>query len=269
MRFVLPLSGALSKVSYQPLFDGGETYQLRQTTTRITLDCQVEKKDHEGFTCTAAIPIFLFGKALPQELGYNIIVKAPTGKGKFATTSMLNTAGYNSYSPLLWPVLSFTAKPYFKARWLLWLTGFCAGIVISLFVHFILQALTKDRPRVLMVRHSEMEKRSFNKAKDEIDCRITGKILNAAAVAAALGITAKQIEKTIRKMTGLSFKDYVMYLRTEIVCERLRSSHSGEATIAESCGFRDAKEMSRYFRRFQHMTPQNFRRMQQVMQGNG
>jgi transcriptional regulator GlxA family with amidase domain len=64
----------------------------------------------------------------------------------------------------------------------------------------------------------------------------------------------------------MSFMNYAMYLRTEIVRERLRSSFSSEASIAENCGFRNVKEMDRWFRRFHHMTPQNFRREQQVTQ---
>jgi transcriptional regulator GlxA family with amidase domain len=67
-------------------------------------------------------------------------------------------------------------------------------------------------------------------------------------------------------VTGMSFKNYVMYLRTEIVCERLRSSHSSEVSIAETCGFKNVNEMERFFQKFHHTTPYNFRKTQQITQ---
>jgi AraC-like DNA-binding protein len=267
MRFVLPLSGNPSKVVYQPLFRDGETYQLKQAATRSTLDCHIEKNSRSGFTMQFSIPTYLFGKSLPQEMGYNIIAKAPDGAGKIVTASLVNTDGYNNYSPYLWPDFTIAAKPYFKARWLLWLLSFLAGLFVSLSVHFVSLAVLKDRPRLLMVKHTEPEKRAFEKAKDVIDRHITRKDMTIAEIAAELNITPKQLATTIKKMTGLSFKNYAMYLRTEIVCERLRSSHSGEATIAESCGFRNVNDMERCFQRFHHLTPQNFRKTQQLTQG--
>lgn len=267
MRFVVPLSGKPYRVTYQPLFHDGETYQLKQTNVRSNFDYSIEKKNNVGFSVTFSIPSYLFGKSLPQEMGYNLIVKTADKKEKVITLSLVNAGMYNDYSPFLWPALTILAKPVLKAQWLILLVSFFAGFLIPLGVYFIVHTLTKDRPRVLVIKRTDAEKREFEKAKEAIDRAITQKDISAVSVAAEINVSPKQLGITIKKLTGLSFKNYTMYLRTEIVCERLRSSHSSEASIAQSCGFHDVKEMGRYFQRFHHTSPQKYRRAQQITQG--
>jgi transcriptional regulator GlxA family with amidase domain len=126
--------------------------------------------------------------------------------------------------------------------------------------------MIKDHPRVLYINHTKEEKLAFEKAKEVIDRLITGKDMTIQDIAGEVQLTPQQLEKIIKKVTSISYKDYLGYLRTEIVCERLRSSHSGEDAIAESCGFTNAKEMARTFRKYHHITPANYRKVQQVTQ---
>jgi len=266
MRFVVPLAGKPYRVTYQPIFKDGQTYQLKQANVPGNFDYNIETKNHEGFSVSFSIPGYLFGKSLPQEMGYNIIVKTADRKGKSMASSLVKASGYNNYSPFLWPALTIVPKPVFKARWLILLVSFFVGLIIPILVYFILIALTKDRPRVIVVRVPDTEKRVFEKVKEAIDRRVTQKDLAAGVIAAELDMATKQLEAVIKKASGMSFRNYAMYLRTEIVRERLRSSYSSEAAIAESCGFRDVKELVRYFQRFHHMTPQSFRREQQITQ---
>jgi AraC-like DNA-binding protein len=266
MRFVVPLAGKPYRVTYQPVFNDGQTYQLKQANVRSNFDYRIETKNHDGFSIVFSIPGYLFGKSLPQEMGYNIIVKNADSKGKATTSSLVNSSGYNNYSPLLWPVLTILPKPVFKARWLILLVSFFVGFSLPILVYFIFIALTKDRPRVIVRRVPDAEKQAFEKVKEAIDRHVTENGLTAAVVAAELNMVPRQLEASVKKTTGLSFGNYIMYLRSEIVRERLRSSYSSESSIAKSCGFRDVKELARYFQRFYHMTPQNFRRAQQITQ---
>jgi transcriptional regulator GlxA family with amidase domain len=55
-----------------------------------------------------------------------------------------------------------------------------------------------------------------------------------------------------------------MALRIEIAKERLRSSHSSVASIAESCGFKNVSEMEKYFSKFCRITPLKYRKENQV-----
>ena len=261
MRFFVPLAGKPHRVTYQPIFNDGRTYQLKQATVPGNFDYSVRTGNRGGFAVVFSIPRYLFGKSLPLEMGYNIIARASNAK----TLSLVNSGnGYNHYSPLLWPSLTLLPKPLFKARWLILLVSFFTGFLIPLLAYVMFFALTKDKPRVILIRGQEVEKRAFEKVKEALDQHVLRKEMSPAEIAPELNMAPEQLEATVIKITGLSFRNYAMYLRTEIVCERLRSSYSSEASIAESCGFRNIKEMERYFKRFHHMTPQNFRKMQQI-----
>jgi AraC-like DNA-binding protein len=268
MIFTVPLSGEPSIKTYQPVFRDSTTYQLNKVRvkTRSDFDYSIEKRNRSGFSITFSIPQYLLGKSLPDEIGYNIIVKTADAKGKIVSSSLINASGYNNYSPFLWAALSFLPKPIFKERWLILIVFFCTGLLLPLLVHFILLWVVKDRPIVILHKQSDAVKRTFNRIKETIDRAIIRKDLTAGEIAAELNMAPKELEATIKKITRMTFGNYVMYLRTEIVCERLRSSHSSQASIAETCGFRSAKEMERYFERFHHMTTSNFRKSQQVTQ---
>ncbi|MBN2188624.1 MAG: helix-turn-helix domain-containing protein [Chitinispirillaceae bacterium] len=263
MRLAVPLAGKPFLVVYQPVFKDQRTYQLKQSITPVNVDCSIRSQHRGGFTVTVAVPRYLFRTSLPREANYNIIVKTSQN----SVSSLVNvSSGFNHYSPLLWPSLTLLPKPVFKTRWLILLSSFLAGLLLSLFGYAGFTALTKDRPRVILTRCPDTEKHAFEKIKEALDRHVTRKGLSLDVFGPEVNMPARQLETAVKKATGLSFTKYVMYLRTEIVCERLRSSFSSEASIAESCGFRSVKEMGRWFRRFYHMTPQTFRKEKQVIQ---
>lgn len=266
MIFVVPLEEKVKpfRKIYTPFFSDSGDFQLNVAKTRSNFDYSIEKKDLEGFIVTFAIPRYLFGKTMPQEMGLNIIAKTADDSGKIVTSSWINARGDDNYSPILWSNIVVNPKPVLKAQWIIWVASFLVGLIIPLLINSILMALIKDRPFVLYVKHTKEEKAAFEKAKEAIDRLITGKNMTIADVANKIQITPKQLEKIIKKVTSISYKHYIGYLRTEIVCERLRSSHSGEDAIAESCGFANAKEMSRIFKKYHRMSPANYRKVQQV-----
>ena len=197
-------------------------------------------------------------------MGFNVIVKTANDSGKIVNSSWINARGLDNYSPLLWSNVTVNQKPVLKAQWIIWVASFLAGLIIPFLINLVLMRMIKDRPRVLYVKHTKEEKIAFEKAKEVIDRLVTGKNMTITDVANEIQITPQRLEKIIKKVTSISYKHYIGYLRTEIVCERLRSSHSGEDAIAESCGFSNAKEMARIFKKYHHMTPANYRKAQQV-----
>jgi AraC-like DNA-binding protein len=263
MRLVVPLAGKPFLIVYQPVFNNYQTYQLKQSITPVNVYCSIHYLHRSGFTVDVSIPRYLFRTSLPRDANYNIIAKT----SRNSISSLVNVGnGFNHFSPLLWPSMTLLPKPLFKARWLILLVSFLAGLLLPLLGYACFTMLTKDRPRVILVRRPDAEKRAFEKIKETLDRYVTRKDLSADVVAPEVNMVARQLETAVKKATGLSFRKYAMYLRTEIVCERLRSSFSSEASIAESCGFRNVREMARWFRRFHHMTPQIFRKEQQVTQ---
>lgn len=264
MIFVVPLAGKPYRITYTPFFSDSGNFQLNPTSSRCNFDYSLEKTDKQGFVVTFSIPRYLFGKTMPLEMGLNIIVKTANDSGKIINSSVINARSLDNYSPLLWSNITVNQKPVLKAQWIIWVASFLAGLIIPLLINFFLVLLIKDRPRVLYVNHTKEEKATFEKAKEVIDRLITGKNMTIADVANEINITPQRLDKIIKKVTSISYKNYIGYLRTEIVCERLRSSHSGEDAIAESCGFSNAREMARIFKKYHHTTPANYRKIQQV-----
>jgi AraC-like DNA-binding protein len=268
MIFVIPLSGKPYRVTYKPVFGDSGNYRLDQFSIRGNFDYSIERKEGKGFGVTFAIPYYLFGKSLPQEMGCNVIAKIADAKGKIVPSSWIDAKGYNNYSPYLWGTVAVAPKPLVKTRWIILAAAFAGGLFLTLFFYFVSIAIFRDRPsKPLLIKRSKDEDKIFEQIKMAMDHHIIRHDLSIKEIAAELNLPPKKLIAVVKKVTGLSFKKYLMYLRTEIVCERLRSSHSGESTIAESCGFRNVKEMVGYFKKFHHMTPNNFRRVQQITQG--
>jgi len=262
--FVVPLAGKPYRVTYTPFFSDSGNFQLDSTPKRSNFDYSVEKKDKKGFVVVFSIPRYLFGKTIPENLGLNIIANTVNDSGKVVSSSWINAKDLDNYSPLLWGSVAVNPKPVLKAQWIIWVAFFLAGLAIPIIINFFLLVMIKDRPKVLYIKHTKEEKELFEKAKDAIDRFITGKGMTIQDVANEIQITPARLEKIVKKVTGISYRNYIGYLRTEIVCERLRSSHSGEDAIAESCGFANPRDMSRVFRKYHHMTPANYRKLQQV-----
>ena len=268
MIFVVPLSGNPYRVTYKPVFGDSGNYRLDPLSIRGNFNYKVERNEGKGFSVTFSVPHYLFGKTLPQEMACNIIAKTTDAKGKIVSASWINAKGYNNYSPYLWGTLLVNPKPLAKTRWLIWLAAFIGGLVLPLVFHLISIAVVKDRPgRLILMKRSKEEDALFEQIKKALDHEVIRRDLSLKEVATELKVAPRNLTAVIKKVTGLSFKKYLMYLRTEIVCERLRSSNSSEVTIAETCGFKNVKEMASYFRKFHHMTPFHFRRVQQITQG--
>lgn len=268
MIYSVPLSEDRQpyRINYHPVFGDSGTFRLNPEKIRCNFDHSVEKKNHEGFTATLSIPCYLFGKSLPPQMGYNIIVKTADSGGRIQTFSLADAKGYNNYSPLLWATLAVIPKPVFMNRWLLLFLSFFGGLLVPLAAVGVPALIFKDRPQVLHINRQDERNKIFEPVKRALFRYVTQKNVSASDIAAELNTSPHSLLKSIKRMTGLSFKNYVMYLRIEIVCERLRSSHSSEVSIADSCGFRDVNEMTHYFQKFHHMTPAAFRKMQQISQ---
>lgn len=267
MIYAIPLSNKpVSRITYKPVFSDSGNFRLNAGSLRSAFEHSSSLEDGEGFTVTFSIPSYLFGKNVPDKMAYNIIAKTSDSNGAVHTASIIGAGGYNNYSPYLWHTLAVVPKPFFKTRWILWLFSFLAGLAFPLVIYGCVRLFVKDRPVLLHINRPEEKNKVFQRVKDAIHLHITNHEVSVADIAAELASPPKHIESMVRKVTGMSFKNYVMYLRTEIVCERLRSSHSSEVSIAESCGFKNVNEMERFFRKFHHTTPFNFRRTQQISQ---
>ena len=260
----IPLSGQPFLQTFQPTFNDDGTYQLDSIKTRLKLSYSVDKQTNKGFVVTVKIPAYLFGQSLPSDMGFNIVVTTNDAYGNFVISSLVDAEGYNNFSPLLWPTLSLLPKPITKVYWITWLAYFLAGIVIPLVVYLIFSLFTKAPPEVVHSRRSDAEQKEFERFRKVIDFFILQPDIKSAEIAGELQISLQHLTKQVKRATGLSFKNYCAYLRTEIVCERLRSSDATDEVIAATSGFRDVLEMRRCFRQFYRMSPEDFRETQKI-----
>ncbi len=260
----VPLSGQPFRQTFQPTFTDNGTYQLNSIKSLLSLSCSVDKHTNKGFSVTVTIPAYLFGKSLPPDMGFNIIVTTNDAHGNLVTSSLINAEGYNNLSPLLWPTLSLQPKPISKVYWIIWLACFLAGIVVPLFVYLIFASFAKAPPEMVLARQSDAEQKEFARIRKVIDLFILQPDTTGAGIAGELQTSLQHLKKQVKRSTGLSFNDYCAFLRTEIVCERLRSSDATDDVIAATVGFHDVKDMYRCFRRFYRMSTENFRKTQKI-----
>ncbi|MCG9967079.1 helix-turn-helix transcriptional regulator [Pelotomaculum terephthalicicum JT] len=80
------------------------------------------------------------------------------------------------------------------------------------------------------------------------------------ALAAELGVSLQHLSADIKEKFGMSFQELLCYGRCERAARLLLGTDRRIVEIAEECGFSDAKYLIKYFRRFFHATPSDFRK---------
>jgi AraC-like DNA-binding protein len=81
------------------------------------------------------------------------------------------------------------------------------------------------------------------------------------ALAAELGVSPQHLSADIKEKFGMSFQELLCYGRCERAARLLLGTDLRIVEIAEDCGFSDTKYLIKYFRRFFHTTPSDFRRV--------
>ncbi|HEX3019115.1 MAG TPA: AraC family transcriptional regulator [Chitinispirillaceae bacterium] len=259
----VPLYGNAYRMIYKPVFDDSGSFTLVSKSLPGDFDISIKKEDFKGFRICFPIPMKEFSDSLPKSFGMNLIVKT-FGQGKqIVRTPWVKGNILEAYSPFIWGNTIVQPKPFFKNRLLMWSIFFVAGFVFTFIVYQILTSFKKPQKFVKFER-SEVEQQQFEKIKEAIERKITQKNLSNERFAHELKMSCKRLNKLIKKFTGMSFYNYLMFCRIEIAMERLRSSHCSEASIAESCGFATVHELEKYFQKFHHTTPFKYRNQQQV-----
>ena len=263
--FSVPLHGKPYKITYKPVFDETGSFKLSSSSVACGFDFSVTKEDFKGFKIYFSIPLHEFSGQLPKELGCNLIVKTLKEGNTIARIPWIKGNQFEeSYSPFLWGTIRFQPKPLYKNRILVWSAAFITGLLLT-FLFFKIVSIIRNKPHHLnKFEKSEAEQQQFDRLKEGFERRITQKEVPVEQVARDIKIAPKKLNLLIKKFTGMSFQNYIMFSRIEIAKERLRSSHCSEASIAEACGFEDANEMEKYFIKFCKTTPYKFRSEQQV-----
>jgi len=86
-----------------------------------------------------------------------------------------------------------------------------------------------------------------------------GEPLRSADLAAVVGCSADQLDRRVRRVFGLSPKQYVLRVKVERAIELLSTTDASLADVAHSAGFYDQPDFSRRFVRATGRTPAEFR----------
>ena len=83
--------------------------------------------------------------------------------------------------------------------------------------------------------------------------------LRGAELAEVVGCTPEQLDRRVRRVFGLSPKQYVLRVKVERAMELLADSDAGLSEIANEAGFYDQSDFSKRFARATGRTPAQFR----------
>lgn len=78
-------------------------------------------------------------------------------------------------------------------------------------------------------------------------------------------LNTSYLSSSFKKVTGVTFSDYIMKKRMEKASELIRNTGLGIGEIAGMVGYENVKYFSRIFSRTMHMSPSQYREMQKEM----
>ena len=260
--FIVPLQGAPFKIDYLAQISAG-TFKLQTQSSKVSFKHRADLKEFKGYDISLTIPREIFGRTLPDTIGLNIALRLQDEEGGMQKASLIGGSTYEMYSPISWADCVILKKPLLMEAFVQWFLFFFAGLILSLVTYLIVLKIRKPH-HLSNFERSEEEKRLFDQVKEIIDQDFVKKDLNIDQVAQKCSLDAQKLNILVKRSTGFTFQNYLLYCRTEVAKERLRSSRSSEKTIADLCGFQNAVEMEKCFAKFHHTSPYKFRMDQQV-----
>jgi AraC-like DNA-binding protein len=264
LMYVVPLYGKPMQVFYKPSVEKSGRFNLEAVSEPCEFNLQITKSDFKGFSLFCSIPMSTFGTERPDSLCCNIITKTLDENKSVKRTSWAKVNHtFEAYSPALWGTIKYKSKPVAKNRLLVFSISFFIGLLVFLFYILLLKHSQKPHKQIKFERN-EAEQQLFEQIRAVIEEQMIQKNLTMDHVSKELKLSPQKLNQLLKKCTGMSSQQYLMFCRTEVAKERLRSSHWNEVAIAEASGFQNATEMEKYFIKFNKITPFKFRQQQQI-----
>lgn len=85
-------------------------------------------------------------------------------------------------------------------------------------------------------------------------------------LAQQINVSPAYLSRSIKRITGMSFKDMLNYVRCEEAVRLLLETNKSITAIAYDCGFSDTKFFNKYFADFFHGNPTEFRKVHKLEQ---
>jgi AraC-like DNA-binding protein len=261
---VAPLSDKPYRLIYKPEYGPDGKFDFTIATAEYPFQTTVKKAEGKGYRLDVSVPKEVLGGIMPDSIGCNILIKVLDKEGRLHIISLNNLGDNRAYCPLLWTSIKRDTHVFYRSMLYLLAAGFLGGLFCVFAGKYIFSLAASRTVDFNKFELSEEEKQTIEAIYNCIEHSITKKDLQLRDVAFSLDIPGPKIEAFIKKYNGKSFKQFIMKSRVEIAKERLRSSHAGQAAVADSCGFKNVEEMAKYFQKFCRTTPSLYRRENQV-----
>ncbi len=244
--------------------DGGWGFSI--DSVQFPHPATIKTAEGSGYGLDITLPRGMFGKEMPESISCNILMKVLDRNGQINTIS-INRAGSSleAYCPLRWVTLHRTPTGFFDNNLYVFLGSFGMGCIVAVIGSLLVLAEAKRTVTLDSLTLSEEDKQTAKAIARFIEQNVTKKDLSLSEISRNVEISGSKIERHLKKYHGLPFKRYIMKSRVEIAKERLRSSHASEASVAESCGFKNVDEMEKGFFKYCRTTPLKYRKDNQVV----
>ncbi|KMQ51143.1 hypothetical protein CHISP_1849 [Chitinispirillum alkaliphilum] len=262
LNFYIPLSGTPLRISHNQVFSSDGSFGVESKRQRTAYPHLVKRTGPSTYVVNFHIPKEIFEDGIPDNLGCNIIIKLSDKTGNITMHSWSGGGHKELYSPTHWHRFYKRSKPFYLNWSFLWGVFFTIGFSVAYISTPVIKKI--KRSTAGNKKRTEEEFRLFEKLHSFIDKELTKKDLDIEYISVCAELSPSKLNKIVRRNTGYSFSKYLMFCRIELACERLRSSRSSEASIADLCGFSDVNQMEKYFMKFHRTTPFKYRQEQQV-----
>jgi AraC-like DNA-binding protein len=261
---VIPLLDKPYRLLYKNDIDPDGKFDISMSSAEYPYQTTVKKADGKGYRIDVSVPKEVFGGAMPDSLACNILVKVLDKEGQLHISSLCGAEGNSAYCPLLWTEIKRGKRGFPSNALLVFGAGFLVGIALIAAGKRAYSLVFGNTVDFNKFELGIEDKKTMEAIYDFIEQNVTKKEFSIHDTAIGLSLTGPKIDGFLRKYTGKSFKLFVMKSRVEIAKERLRSSHAGQTSVADSCGFKNVDEMTKFFKLFYRTTPAFYRRENQV-----
>lgn len=255
----IPLHGPALAVSFAPEFSPDGDFELVRSANPSEFGAELRTSDFEGYRIATAIPMEELAPVRPDSLACNVVIRAFDEDERLRHLAWAPAHGNDIYSPILWGTLTLKPKPLTKSFAFLWILYFGVGLLGTQIV-WASRGFWRKRDSLVRFEYAEKNRDLLRRIERALQEHVTEKDLDSNKIAALVPASPRRIEKVLKKGRGETFQTLLMRSRVEIAKERLRSSRSSEAFVANSCGFKSVDEMEKCFARFCRTTPFKYRR---------
>ncbi len=167
-----------------------------------------------------------------------------------------------------------------RRTWIAIGVGGVLAIVIACLVWWLMRRLARKKEKHLLslieqmkqngdrqqpedaptIQISDEDRNLLERIRDVVLTKMTGGGPTVETIAEEMCLTAGQLNRRVKRLTGVTTQHYALSIRLNAACEMLSGDRQlSVQQVAYMCGFEDATTFTRAFKRLYNLTPTQFR----------